>query len=42
VASIRVLQKCGFRISGDEPEGLILKLEASEGGERDHSGEEHT
>jgi RimJ/RimL family protein N-acetyltransferase len=29
VASIRVLQKCGFRISGDEPEGLILKLEAS-------------
>jgi RimJ/RimL family protein N-acetyltransferase len=42
VASIRVLQKCGFRICGDEPEGLILKLEASEGGERDHSGEEHT
>jgi len=30
VASIRVLQKCGFRISDEEPEGLILKLEANE------------
>ena len=27
VASIRVLHKCGFRISSEEPEGLILKLE---------------
>jgi RimJ/RimL family protein N-acetyltransferase len=30
VASIRVLQKCGFRISGEEQEGVILKLEANE------------
>lgn len=30
VASIRVLQKCGFTISGEEPEGLILKLERHE------------
>ncbi|HEX2742612.1 MAG TPA: GNAT family N-acetyltransferase [Rubrobacter sp.] len=30
IGSIRVLQKCGFRISGEEPEGLILQLEANE------------
>ena len=30
VASIRVLQKCGFRISGEEQEEVILKLEANE------------
>jgi RimJ/RimL family protein N-acetyltransferase len=30
IASIRVLQKCGFRISGEDPEGLILKLGANE------------
>ena len=30
VASIRVLQKCGFRISGEEQEDVILKLEANE------------
>jgi len=30
VASIRVLEKCGFRISGGEPEDVILKLEANE------------
>jgi RimJ/RimL family protein N-acetyltransferase len=29
-ASIRVLQKCGFRISGEEQEEVILKLEANE------------
>jgi RimJ/RimL family protein N-acetyltransferase len=29
-ASIRVLQKCGFRISREEPDGLILKLSADE------------
>lgn len=32
-ASIRVLEKCGFRISAQEPEGLILRLEANESGE---------
>ena len=48
IASIRVLQKCGFRISGEEPEGLILKLEANERDEvhtqpeRDKSRMEHT
>jgi RimJ/RimL family protein N-acetyltransferase len=26
VASVRVLQKCGFSISGEEPEGFILEL----------------
>jgi RimJ/RimL family protein N-acetyltransferase len=31
VASIRVLQKRGFRISRDEPDELILKLEAEYG-----------
>jgi RimJ/RimL family protein N-acetyltransferase len=30
IASIRVLQKCGFRISGEETEDVILKLEADE------------
>jgi RimJ/RimL family protein N-acetyltransferase len=30
VASIRVLEKCGFRISGEEQEDVILKLEADE------------
>jgi RimJ/RimL family protein N-acetyltransferase len=30
VASIRVLQKCGFRISGEESEDVILKLDANE------------
>lgn len=30
VASIRVLQKCGFRISCEEPDDLILKLSADE------------
>jgi RimJ/RimL family protein N-acetyltransferase len=30
VASIRVLEKCGFRISGEEQEDMILKLEADE------------
>lgn len=30
IGSIRVLEKCGFRISGEEPEGLILQLEANE------------
>ena len=30
IGSIRVLQKCGFRISGEEPEEVILKLEANE------------
>ena len=29
-ASIRVLEKCGFRISGGEPEELILELGANE------------
>lgn len=33
IASIRVLEKCGFRISGQEPEGLILQLEANESDE---------
>ena len=33
IASTRVLQKCGFRISGEEPEGLILKMEANKGDE---------
>jgi RimJ/RimL family protein N-acetyltransferase/quercetin dioxygenase-like cupin family protein len=28
-ASIRVLEKCGFRITGEEPEGLILELAAN-------------
>lgn len=28
VASIRVLENCGFRISGEEPEGLVLELAA--------------
>jgi RimJ/RimL family protein N-acetyltransferase len=32
-ASIRVLQKCGFRISREEPDDLILKLS---GDETDH------
>src|SRR5215213_6209932 len=31
-ASIRVLEKCGFRITGEEPEGLILEL-ATNGGD---------
>jgi RimJ/RimL family protein N-acetyltransferase/mannose-6-phosphate isomerase-like protein (cupin superfamily) len=26
VASVRVLENCGFRISGEDPEGLVLKL----------------
>jgi RimJ/RimL family protein N-acetyltransferase len=30
VASIKVLENCGFRISGEEPDGLLLKLEADE------------
>jgi len=30
VASIRVLKNCGFRITGEEPEGLILELTANE------------
>jgi RimJ/RimL family protein N-acetyltransferase len=38
IASIRVLQKCGFRISGEEPEGLILKLEAHERSNRNDRG----
>jgi len=29
-ASLRVLQKCGFRISREEPDDLILKLSADE------------
>ena len=33
IASIRVLQKCGFRISGEETEELILKLDANESDE---------
>ena len=32
VASIRVLENCGFRISGEEPEDLILELVADETG----------
>jgi RimJ/RimL family protein N-acetyltransferase len=28
VASIKVLENCGFRVSGEEPDGLILELEA--------------
>ena len=32
VASIKVLEKCGFRISGEEPDDLILKLSADEAG----------
>jgi RimJ/RimL family protein N-acetyltransferase len=32
-ASLRVLQKCGFRISLEEPEDLILKLSADETGQ---------
>jgi RimJ/RimL family protein N-acetyltransferase len=32
-ASIRVLKDCGFGLSGEEPEGLILELAA---GETDH------
>ena len=35
VASLRVLQKCGFRISREEPDDLILELTASE---TDHEG----
>ena len=31
VASIRVLENCGFRVSGEEPEGLILELKRSAG-----------
>jgi RimJ/RimL family protein N-acetyltransferase len=31
-ASLRVLQKCGFRISREEPDDLILKLAADETG----------
>jgi RimJ/RimL family protein N-acetyltransferase len=34
VASIRVLENCGFRISGEEPEDLTLELVADE---TDHS-----
>jgi RimJ/RimL family protein N-acetyltransferase len=30
IASIRVLENCGFRISGEEPDGLILELVADE------------
>jgi RimJ/RimL family protein N-acetyltransferase/quercetin dioxygenase-like cupin family protein len=30
VASIRVLENCGFRVSGEEPDALILELEADE------------
>lgn len=29
-ASIKVLENCGFGISGEEPDGLLLKLEADE------------
>ena len=29
-ASLRVLQKCGFRISREDPDDLILKLSADE------------
>jgi RimJ/RimL family protein N-acetyltransferase len=29
-ASMHVLQKCGFRVSGEEPDDLILKLSADE------------
>ena len=36
-ASIRVLENCGFRISGEEPEGLILELVANDGTEHDRS-----
>jgi RimJ/RimL family protein N-acetyltransferase/quercetin dioxygenase-like cupin family protein len=38
VASIRVLEKCGFRISGEEPEDLILELVADET-DRDRAAE---
>jgi RimJ/RimL family protein N-acetyltransferase len=31
LASRRVLEKCGFTISGEEVEELILKLDADEG-----------
>jgi RimJ/RimL family protein N-acetyltransferase len=31
IASVRVLQKCGFRVCGEEPEGIILKLEKRSG-----------
>jgi RimJ/RimL family protein N-acetyltransferase len=30
VASIRVLEKCGFEVSWEEPEELLLKLRANE------------
>jgi RimJ/RimL family protein N-acetyltransferase len=30
VASIKVLENCGFRVSGEEPDDLILKLSADE------------
>ena len=33
-ASIRVLENCGFRITGEEPEGMILKLAAPREGAR--------
>ena len=39
VASIRVLENCGFRISGEEPEGLILELVADE---KDHDNVERS
>ena len=32
IASIRVLEKCGFMVSGEEVEELVLRLEASERG----------
>jgi RimJ/RimL family protein N-acetyltransferase len=34
VASIRVLENCGFRISGEEPEELVLELEMMPDGRR--------
>ena len=32
VASIKVLENCGFRVSDEEPDGLILELEADREG----------
>ena len=32
VASIKDLENCGFRVSGEEPDGLILELEAAREG----------
>ena len=39
VASLRVLENCGFRISGEEPESMILELVADE---TDHDGTERS